>query len=453
MFRKYLSSLREWKQSPFRKPLILNGIRQVGKTWLLKEFGKLEYQNTVYVNFEEQPELCEFFEKSKNVPRILENLSLALGEPIEKESTLLIFDEIQVCPDALTSLKYFAENASEYHVTAAGSLLGVLLAKPASFPVGKVDFLTIRPMTFVEFLYADGAENLVRYLESLTEISNIPETFFHQLSEKLKVYFVTGGMPEAVFVWTKTQDRDLVDKTLNNILTAYERDFAKHMPAKDFPRASLIWNSIPSQLSRENKKFLYRAVKEGARAREYEDALTWLVDAGLVQKIFRSSQPGLPLSAYDDLSAFKLYLSDVGLLRSLSGLRPAVFFEGDRMFREFRGSLTENYVLASLLAQYPGIPRYWAVDNPRYEVDFLIQHENLVLPVEVKSGEHVTGKSLKKFSEKYSETVPLRIRFSLQNLTLDANTLNIPLFLADYTEKFIGIALKVLAEEHPAVSP
>lgn len=442
MFRKYLASLREWKQSPFRKPLILNGIRQVGKTWLLKEFGKQEYRNTVYVNFEENPGLGEFFEKTKDISRILENLSLALGEPIEKESTLLIFDEIQLCPNALTALKYFAENGPEYHVTAAGSLLGVMLAKPASFPVGKVDFLTIRPMTFTEFLHADGAENLVRYLDSLSEISQIPEIFFHQLSEKLKVYFVTGGMPEAVFVWTKTQDRDLVDKTLNNILTAYERDFAKHMLPKDFPRASLIWNSIPSQLSRENKKFLYRAVREGARAREYEDALTWLVDAGLVQKIFRSSQPGLPLSAYDDLSAFKLYLSDVGLLRSLSGLRPSVFSEGDRLFREFRGSLTENYILQSLLALYPDTPRYWAVDNPHYEVDFLIQHENLVLPVEVKSGEHVTGKSLKKFSAKYHETVPLRIRFSLQNLTLDADILNIPLFLADYTRKFVDAALK-----------
>lgn len=446
MFRKYLHSLQEWKTSPYRKPLILNGIRQVGKTWLLKEFGKQEYRNTVYVNFEENPELGEFFERTKDISRILENLSLALGEPIEKESTLIIFDEIQLGPNALTALKYFAENGPEYHVTAAGSLLGVLLAKPASFPVGKVDFLTIHPMTFTEFLYADGAENLVRYLDSLREISQIPEIFFHQLSEKLKVYFVTGGMPEAVFVWTKTQNRDLVDKTLNNILTAYERDFAKHMMPKDFPRASLIWNSIPSQLSRENKKFLYRAVKEGARAREYEDALTWLVDAGLVQKIFRSSQPGLPISAYDDLSAFKLYLSDVGLLRSLAGLHPSVFSDGDRLFREFRGSLTENYILQSLLTLYPGVPRYWAIDNPHYEVDFLIQHENLVLPVEVKSGEHVTGKSLRKFSEKYSDTVPLKIRFSLQNLTLDSNTLNIPLFMADYTRKFVDIALKELQD-------
>ncbi|MBE6507130.1 MAG: ATP-binding protein [Methanocorpusculum parvum] len=442
MFRKDIAALREWKNSANRKPLILNGIRQVGKTWLLKEFGRLEYENTVYVNFEENPAFAEFFTTSKDVSRIIANLSMAFAEPIRPETTLLILDEIQECPAALTALKYFCENASEYHVAAAGSLLGIMLAKPASFPVGKVEFLTIHPLTFTEFLRADNAENLARYLESIEDIEPIPAAFFQPLNEKLKMYLITGGMPEAVLEWVSTGDIMRADKILSQILLAYERDFAKHMTPKDFPKATLIWNSVPSQLARENKKFIYRAVKEGARAREYEDALTWLSDAGLIYKIFRSSKPGLPISAYDDISAFKLYLADVGLLRCLSGLHPSAFSEGSRLFSEFKGSLTENYVLQALITQFSSIPRYWAVDNPHYEVDFLIQFENLVLPVEVKAGENVAGRSLQKYAERFSEETPLRIRFSLQNLTLDGNLLNIPLCLADLSGKCISLALK-----------
>ena len=433
MFRKYLHSLQEWKTSPYRKPLILNGIRQVGKTWLLKEFGKQEYQNTVYVNFEENPELGEFFERTKDISRILENLSLALGEPIEKESTLIIFDEIQLCPNALTALKYFAENGPEYHVTAAGSLLGVLLAKPASFPVGKVDFLTIHPMTFTEFLYADGAENLVRYLDSLREISQIPEIFFHQLSEKLKVYFVTGGMPEAVFVWTKTQNRDLVDKTLNNILTAYERDFAKHMMPKDFPRASLIWNSIPSQLAKENKKFIYGLVREGSRAKDYETALMWLSDCGLVHKVSRVNTAGIPLKAYEDLKAFKLFVVDVGLLGCMTGLRGSTLLDGNDLFVEFKGALNEQYVCQQLKTIVDLGIYYYTNDRGSCEIDFVIDNGEQAIPVEVQAEINLQTKSLKTYREKF--TPECSIRTSMADYKEEDWLINLPLYAIEEVGK------------------
>ncbi len=441
MKRLILDKLLVWKKSPYRKPLILKGVRQVGKTWILKEFGRLYYDSVAYFNFDENPEFKQFFQLTKDVNRILQNLMLVSGQKIEPDNTLIIFDEAQDCPEVINSLKYFCENAPHYHVACAGSLLGIALAKPSSFPVGKVNFMQIDPMSFTEFLLANGDENLVHYLESVESIEPIPEAFFNPLSEKLKMYYVTGGMPESVLMWTEARDVNAMQEALSAIIEAYERDFGKHPNASEFPKISMIWKSISSQLARENKKFLYKAVKEGARAREYEDALQWLVDARLVHKVYRCTAPGLPLSAYDDLSAFKIYLVDVGLLRRLSQLAPSAFGEGNRLFTEFKGALTENYVLQTLVTQFEVEPRYWSQTNPPYEVDFLIQRENDIFPVEVKAETNTKSKSLKKYKELFADQVKLRIRFSLDNLKLDGDVLNIPLFMADHTDRLIGMAL------------
>ena len=442
MERKIINDLLKWKDSPYRKPLILKGVRQVGKTWILKEFGRRYYENTAYFNFDENEDYKQFFETTKDVSRILQNLMLASGEKILPGKTLIIFDEVQDCPKVINSMKYFCENAPEYHIACAGSLLGIALAKPSSFPVGKVDFMQIDPMTFSEFLVANGDENLAKYMESVDTIEPIPDAFFHPLYEKLKMYYVTGGMPEPVLMWTQNRDTGAMQHSLSGIIDAYERDFAKHPDTKEFPKISMVWKSIPSQLARENKKFIYKVVKPGARAREYEDALKWLVDARLVHKVYRSSALGLPIAAYDDLSAFKIYLVDVGLLRRLSQLAPTVFGEGNRLFTEFKGALTENYVLQTLIPQFEVAPRYWTQTNPPYEVDFLIQRENDIFPIEVKSEANTTSRSLKKFKELFPDKVKLRIRFSLDNLKLDGDMLNIPLFMADQTDRLIGIALK-----------
>ena len=442
MERKIINDLLKWKDSPYRKPLILKGVRQVGKTWILKEFGRRYYENTAYFNFDENEDYKQFFETTKDVSRILQNLMLASGEKILPGKTLIIFDEVQDCPKVINSMKYFCENAPEYHIACAGSLLGIALAKPSSFPVGKVDFMQIDPMTFSEFLVANGDENLAKYMESVDTIEPIPDAFFHPLYEKLKMYYVTGGMPEPVLMWTQNRDTGAMQHSLSGIIDAYERDFAKHPDTKEFPKISMVWKSIPSQLARENKKFIYKVVKPGARVREYEDALQWLVDARLVHKVYRSSAPGLPIAAYDDLSAFKIYLVDVGLLRRLSQLAPTVFGEGNRLFTEFKGALTENYVLQTLIPQFEVAPRYWTQTNPPYEVDFLIQRENDIFPIEVKSEANTTSRSLKKFKELFPDKVKLRIRFSLDNLKLDGDMLNIPLFMADQTDRLIGIALK-----------
>ena len=443
MERFILKQLLSWKNSPYRKPLILKGVRQVGKTWILKEFGKRYYENIAYFNFDENEEYKQFFETTKNVDRILQNLMLASGQAITAEKTFIIFDEIQDCPNVINSMKYFCENAPQYHIACAGSLLGIALAKPSSFPVGKVDFMQINPMTFSEFLLANGDENLAEYMENVDTIESIPDAFFNPLYEKLKMYYITGGMPESVLMWTEARDITAMQEVLSNIIDAYERDFAKHPSINEFPKISMIWRSIPSQLARENKKFIYRVVKEGARAREYEDALQWLVDARLVYKIYRSTASSLPISAYDDLSAFKIYLADVGLLRRLAQLAPTAFGESNRLFTEFKGALTENFVLQTLITQFEVTPRYWSQSNPPYEVDFLIQRENDIFPVEVKSEANTSGKSLKKFKELFPDKTKLRVRFSLNNLRLDDDVLNIPLFMADQTDRLIGLSLTI----------
>lgn len=442
MERFILKKLLAWKESPYRKPLILKGVRQVGKTWILKEFGRRYYENTAYFNFDENEEYKQFFETTKDVERILQNLVMASGQQIVPEKTLIIFDEVQDCPKVINAMKYFCENAPQYHVACAGSLLGIALAKPSSFPVGKVNFMQIDPMTFSEFLLANGDGNLVDYMNTLHSIEPIPDAFFNPLYEKLKMYYVTGGMPESVLMWTEARDISAMQHVLSDIIGAYERDFAKHPNTKEFPKISMIWQSIPSQLARENKKFIYKVVKEGARAREYEDALQWLVDARLLHKVYRSTAPKLPMSAYDDISAFKIYLVDVGLLRRLAQLAPTAFGDGNRLFTEFKGALTENFVLQSLMTQFEVDPRYWSQTNPSYEVDFLVQRENDIIPIEVKAETNTTSRSLKKFKELFSDMIKLRVRFSLDNLKLDDDVLNIPLFMIDQTDRLIGMALE-----------
>ena len=431
--RNVLRQLIEWKDQPNRKPLILQGARQVGKTWLLKTFGETCFENVAYFNFDKQVELKQFFLTTKDPLRILENLSLVHGKAILPQTTLIIFDEIQECNEALNALKYFSEDTPEYVIACAGSLLGVAMSRGASFPVGKVDFMKIYPVTFAEFLEQADA-SLHAYLENLHQIEAIPDIFFNPLKDKLKMYFISGGMPEAIVNLLENKNVELTQNALKNILNAYELDFSKHVENRDIPKINFIWSSLPSQLARENRKFLFQSVKTGARAREYEDALQWLINAGLAYKINCSQKPSLPLSAYDDLSSFKMYLPDVGLLRKLAQLDPVAIVEGNRLFTEFKGALTENFVLSALIQQFEGLPRYWKSGNIA-EVDFLIQYKNQVVPVEVKSDENVKSKSLAFYRKAYSPE--LSIRFSMRNLKFEEGLLNVPLFLADYTKKLI----------------
>ena len=431
--RTIQKKLRAWKDDPKRKPLILQGARQVGKTWLLKQLGKTAFQDVAYFNFEEQPELKQFFEQTKAIDRIIDNLSLVHGRTIVPQHTLIIFDEIQECNEALNTLKYFYENAPDYAVASAGSLLGVVLAKGQSFPVGKVTFMEVHPITFAEFLAADSPQ-LADFLTSINRIEPIPDIFFNALTDKLKAYFVVGGMPEAVAAFIDTGNLEATQQVLQDILNAYVLDFSKHAEKKDVPKIQYIWSSLPSQLARDNKKFLYQAVRQGARARDYEDALLWLSSAGLIHRVYRSDKPGLPLSAYDDLSAFKAYLVDVGLLRRLSLLDPIAIREGSRLFTEFKGSLTENYVLQHLVTHIEGTPRYWTSGNTA-EVDFLVQLQNTVIPIEVKADQNVRSRSLAVYQAQYAPEV--RVRYSLKNLRMDDGLLNIPLFMVDFTERLI----------------
>ena len=381
MQRFILKKLIEWKESKYRKPLILKGARQVGKTYILKQFGKENYEGVAYFNFDHDEDLYNLFENTKDPKRILEQLAFIYGKAIIPGKTLIIFDEIQECPNALNSLKYFYEEANEYHIACAGSLLGIRLSH-TSFPVGKVDFLNMYPMTFSEFLIADNAQNLVDYMDSLEKIEKIPDIFFNQLEEKLKAYFIIGGMPEAVSAWVNEKDMELVNKIQDNILSAYESDFSKHTQDSEANKISLIWNSIPSQLAKENKKFLYQVVKEGARAREYENALNWLNDANLIYKIYNVTKTDFPLKAYNDLSAFKIYMNDVGLLRKMSNLDSKIVVEGNKLFEEFKGAFTENYVLNMLTSTLNLVPNYYTFD--RNEIDFVVQYKNNIKLIEMK---------------------------------------------------------------------
>jgi predicted AAA+ superfamily ATPase len=433
IIRNIQNNLLTWKSSENRKPLIVQGARQVGKTWSIKYFGATAFKSIAYFNFDEQSDLKQFFAQTKDPKRLIQNLSVVYGKPIHPQDTLVVFDEIQECNDALNSLKYFCEDAPEYAIVCAGSLLGVAMSRGASFPVGKVDFLSVYPVSFSEFLRF-AAPHLDEYLRSLNGIEEIPDLFFNQLTEFFKRYFISGGMPEAVVSMVEKEDVALTQSVLSNIINAYRLDFSKHTENKNIPKITYIWNSIPSQLARENKKFVYQVVKPGARAREYEDALLWLSQAGLVYRIYCSRKPSLPLSAYDDLSAYKIYLSDVGILRRLSALDPIAIQEGNRLFTEFRGALSENFILQSLVMQFEETPRYWTSGN-QAEVDFLVQYRNEIVPIEVKANQNVTGKSMSVYQNEYSPLV--RIRYSLKNFRQDGNLINIPLFMVDYTKQIL----------------
>ena len=437
--RRYIKEqLIEWKNRKDRKPLILKGARQVGKTYILKEFGEEQYENIAYFNFDHDETLKGLFLSTKDPKRILEQLVFATGKVIKPEKTLIIFDEIQECPDALNSLKYFQEEANEYHIVCAGSLLGIKLSH-TSFPVGKVDYLEMYPMTFTEFLLADNQDNLVYYMESITKIEKIPDIIFEQLNEKMKAYFIIGGMPEVVKVWVETKDIEEVTRIQKQILNGYENDFGKHTNTSNMQsKIFIIWESIVSQLARENKKFLYQVAKDGARAREYEDAVNWLNNSNIVNKIFNVTKPDFPLNAYTDLSSFKLYMSDVGLLRRKANLDSRIVIEGNRLFEEFKGALTENFILDMLLFKFEDRPNYYVFD--RHEIDFIIQYKNEIIPIEVKAGESVNNTSLTKFNEANKNKIS--IRFSTKNLDKSGKILNVPIFMAEYVDKLISIELE-----------
>jgi predicted AAA+ superfamily ATPase len=429
MERQLLENLAAWRGKANRKPLILQGARQIGKTWLMKAFGERYFKHTAYFNFDEADELAQIFERTKDVKRILGQLALFTDAPILPQDTLLIFDEIQECNKALNALKYFCEKAPEYAVIAAGSLLGVSLSKGDSFPVGKVDFLKMYPVSFREFLAAESPD-MCEYLQQLSRVEELPSTVFNRLHESYRKYQITGGMPEPISLLLDNKGIDSVESVLQNILNAYSLDFSKHAEARDTPKIDAIWKSLPSQLSKENRKFVYKLVKGGARAREYEDALLWLEHAGLIYRVFLNTKPARPLSAYDDNSAFKVYAADVGLLRRLAHLSPEIILSDNVLFTEFKGALSENFVLQSLAPQLDLLPRYWTSEG-KAEVDFLLQHGTEIIPVEVKSAHSVAGKSLALYNQTYSPKI--RIRYSMNNLKMDGNLLNIPIFLADWT--------------------
>lgn len=432
MERFILKKLIEWKNSETRKPLILKGARQVGKTYIVKQFGEENYEGLAYFNFDHDKDLYNLFDNTKDPKRILEQLAFIYGKAIIPGKTLIFFDEIQECPNALNSLKYFQEEANEYHIICAGSLLGIRLSH-TSFPVGKVEFLDMYPMSFSEFLLADNCSNLVEYMKSIKSIEKISDIFFNMLEEKLKAYFIIGGMPEAVYSWVNEKNMERVNDIQNNILKAYESDFLKHTQDSEANKISLIWNSIPSQLAKENKKFLYQVIKHGARAREYENALNWLNDANLIYKVYNVTKTDLPLKAYNDLSCFKIYMNDVGLLRRMANLDSKIVVEGNKLFEEFKGSLTENYVLNALNIVYGNIPNYFTFD--RHEIDFVIQTKNEIIPIEVKSSKSTNNISLTKYNEKFKSDISIRL--SLNNLSKDGKVLNIPLFLIEYMDRFL----------------
>ena len=410
MYRESIVSLMKWKEDKFRKPLIVRGARQVGKTWLLQEFGRTSYTKFIYVNFEETSSLQTIFSGDFDIERIITVLQIHAQTTITAEDTLIVLDEIQSAERGVTSLKYFCEKASQYHVIAAGSLLGMGLHSHVSFPVGKVDFLDLRPLSFSEFLLSQNEKALVEALK--TKNWSVVSIFTEKLKEYLRYYFYVGGMPEVVDAFAQTRDWQLVRRIQNRILNSYEGDFSKHAPNETVPRIRMVWQSIPSQLAKENKKFVYGVIREGARAKDFELAIQWLTDCGLLLKSHRVSKPGIPLAAYQDISVFKLFLHDVGLLGAMAGLNVRTIIEGDEIFTEFKGALTEQYVMQQLRLDSERYIGYWTNDRSTSEVDFVIQEEGEVIPIEVKSGENLKAKSFRLFCEKYKPSKAIRTSLS-----------------------------------------
>ena len=437
MHRDIYKTLQDWRVSSHRKPLVLRGARQTGKTYILQEFGKREYRRCHYFNFEEDAGLASLFARNLDTKRIIEDLSLYRNADIHRENDLIIFDEIQASNDALNSLKYFNEHDNDYHIASAGSLLGVRMSKPKSFPVGKVDFLDLYPMTFYEFLDAVGHSRYRMYLDRLDRIEPIPDAFHNELIGLLKRYYLVGGMPEAVSRHAEDPFRGEVRAVQKAILNSYTLDFAKHAPASDIPKLSLVWESLPSQLARENKKFLFSLVKEGARAREYENAVTWLDNAGLIHRSTLVSSPKVPLKAYQDVSGFKIYACDVGLLGALANVPVEVVQNDHSILTEYQGAFVENYVAQHLISTMNAGLFYWKNIGRASEVDFLLQHGAQVLPLEAKSGLNVRSRSLAFYASKY--TPSLALRTSLRNLRIDKHVLNVPLYAIESLPRILNI--------------
>jgi len=424
MQRLLLQKLIHWKNKVDRKPLIIRGARQVGKTWLMREFGKSHYKNTAYVNFETALSLHGIFESGFETDKLIMALKIESGTDIIPGETLIVLDEIQECEAAITSLKYFQENANQYHIMAAGSLLGVALHKNRSFPVGKVDFLDLHPLNFSEFLLAVNEPQLLELLQNLNW--DLITGFKTKFIDLLKQYYFVGGMPEAVMTFINQKDFKKVREKQLNILSAYEQDFSKHAPHEIVPRIRLVWQSLPSQLAKENRKFIYGNLKKGARAREFELAIEWLTDAGIVHKVSKCNKPGFPLIAYEVLSDFKLFLLDVGLLAAKGNLDIQTLIEDQSLFEEFKGAITEQYILQQLksIDQLPVY--YWSAEKATAEIDFVIQYQNKIIPIEVKSAENLKAKSLKTYHQKYNPETS--IRTSLSDYRKEEWLVNLPLY-------------------------
>lgn len=430
MRRNAIHDLIDWKTREDRKPLVLKGARQVGKTWLMKEFGANYYDNFVYFNFDEEDQLKSIFEMNKNPQRIIELLSLIVGEKIIPGETLIIFDEIQECPDALNSLKYFKEKANEYHVIAAGSLLGTLLAEPKSYPVGMINLLNIYPMTFDEFLgAADPA--LYKYYESVQKEQDIEEIFHERLLEAYSYYLIIGGMPECVSSWVNHKDPARISQIQKELIEVYENDFSKHNGKVNSGRILMVFRSIASQLAKPNEKFMYGAVREGGRAREFEEAIEWLVSAGMLNRVCNVSKAEHPLSAFDKLDQFKLFLFDTGLLKQMAGIDNRAILLNSAF--QFKGPLTENYVLQQLRGQFEVEPRYYSTKNS--EIDFVLQNGPEIIPVEAKGGEDKSAPSFKRFIADHCPRHALR--FSRRGYRKDGSITNIPLYLARKTRELL----------------
>lgn len=424
LYRSAMEKLHKWKRKSNRKPLIIRGARQVGKTWLMNNFGKNAYKNMVYINFDNNKQMESLFETDMKVDRIIMGLEIYSGKKINPEDTLLIFDEIQEVPKALTALKYFNENAPQYQIICAGSLLGVALHKGTSFPVGKVEFLDLYPLSFVEFMKAMGKE---QYAELIDRGDfELAGSFKQEYIEMLKQYYYIGGMPEVVADFVENRDFGVAREIQERILDAYEQDFSKHAPNEAVPRIRMLWNSIPSQLTKENRKFIYGLVKEGARAKNYEMAMLWLTDCGLVHKVQRVSAPSLPLKAYEDIKAFKLFILDVGLLSCMVRLDPKVLIDGNELFKEFKGALTEQYVLQQLKTMDKIATYYWTNNRGSAEIDFIIDNGSEVIPIEVKAEVNLKAKSLKTYYEKFNPKTS--IRTAMIDYKLDDWLLNLPLW-------------------------
>lgn len=424
MDRFALEKLKQWKEKKNRKPLIIRGARQVGKTWLMKEFGRTCFKKTAYVNFDSNTRMRQVFEGDINIERMILAISAETGVSINSQDTLLIFDEVQEVPKALTALKYFCEEAPQYAIVAAGSLLGVAMHKGTSFPVGKVDFMDLYPLNFREFLCALGEERFVEILDSSD--TDMVTMFKSKYMDRVREYYYVGGMPEVVQCYVDTKDFNEVREIQKNLLNYYQQDFSKHAEATLVPRLNLVWNSIPMQLAKENKKYIYGQVREGARAKDFELAIQWLMDCGLIHKVQRIKKPDLPLKAYVDLNAFKIYLLDIGLLIAMVDLDARVIIDGNRIFTEFKGALTEQYVLQQFIADLGVEVYYYSTEKSSGEIDFLLQGKNSVLPVEVKAEENLRAKSLKAFCEKYHPAYA--VRTSMSDYREQEWMTNIPLY-------------------------